>query len=72
MHDDQARRQVHRAGTQPPATFITSVAPTERGEWLTVVDLGTGISLTKLFDHEDEARRYGAELAASLRRSESE
>ena len=72
MHDDQARRQVHPVETQPPTTFMTSVAPTERGEWVTVVDLGAGISLTKLFDHEDEARRYGAELSASLRRGESE
>ena len=72
MLDDHARRQVHPAETQLPTTFLTSVAPTERGEWLTVVDLGAGISVTKLFDHEDEARRYGAELAASLRRGESE
>ena len=71
MHDDQARRPVHPAQTQP-STLMTSVAPTERGEWVTVVDLGAGISLTKLFDHEDEARRYGAELSASLRRGESE
>lgn len=72
MLDDHARRQVHPAETQLPTTFLTSVAPTERGEWLTVVDLGAGISVTKLFDHEDEARRYGAELAAWLHRGESE
>ena len=72
MRDDQARGPVHPAETQPSTTFMTSVAPTDRGEWLTVVALGAGISLTKLFDHEDEARRYGAERAASLRRGESE
>jgi hypothetical protein len=72
MQDDQRRRQVHSAATQPPTTFTTSVAPTDRGEWLTIVELGDGVSLTKLFDEEDEARRYGADLAAWLRPERSE
>jgi hypothetical protein len=67
MPDDQQRRRVHSAATQPPTTFSTSVAPTPRGEWLTVVDLGDGMTLSKLFDHEDDARRYGDELAGWLR-----
>ena len=72
MYPDQSRPQVHPAATQPPTTFTTSVAPTDRGEWLTVVDLGDGVSVSKLFDHEADARGYGAELAAWLRHSESE
>lgn len=72
MHDDAPPRQVHPAATQPPTTFTTTVEPTARGEWLTVVDLGDGICLSKLFDQEDSARRYGAELAAWLRHDHSE
>jgi hypothetical protein len=67
MGDDRPRLRVHAAATQPPTTFSTSVAPTPRGEWLTVVDLGDGMTLSKLFDREDDARRYGDELAGWLR-----
>ena len=72
MHDDERRRQVHAAATQPPTTFTTTLAPTERGEWMTFVDLGSGISMSRLFDREDEALRYGHELAMRLRRGQSE
>ena len=72
MHDDEGRRQVHRAETQPPTTFSTSVAPTNRGEWLTIVDLGSGITMSRLFDCEDDALRYGDELADWLRRGAGE
>jgi hypothetical protein len=72
MHDDEPRRQVHRAETQPPTTFSTSVAPTNRGEWLTVVDLGSGITMSRLFDREDDALRYGDELVEWMRRRDSE
>jgi hypothetical protein len=34
---------------------------------VTVVDLGDGMTLSKLFDREDDARRYGDELAGWLR-----
>ena len=61
------RLRVHAVETQPRVPFSTSVASTPRGEWLTVVDLGDGITLSKLFDREDEARRYGDELAGWLR-----
>lgn len=67
MRDDEQGRRVHSAATQPSTTFSTSVAPTPRGEWVTVVDLGDGATLTKLFDHEDDARRYCDELAGWLR-----
>ena len=67
MRDDDRRRCVHSAATQPPTTFSTSVAPTPRGEWVTVVDLGDGMTLSKLFDREDDARGYGDELASWLR-----
>ena len=67
MRDDERGRRVHSAATQPPTTFSTSVAPTRRGEWVTVVDLGDGMTLSKLFDREDDARRYGDELAGWLR-----
>jgi hypothetical protein len=67
MRDDQPRRRVHSAATQPPTTFSTSVASTPRGEWLTIVDLGDGMTLSKIFDREDDARRYGDELAGWLR-----
>jgi len=65
-HDDPGSR-VHAAATEPPTTFSTFVAPTPRGEWVTVVDLGDGMTLRKLFDREDDARRYGDELAGWLR-----
>jgi len=68
MHKDALRRQVHRAETQPPTTFSTSVAATNRGDWMTVVDLGNGVTMSRLFDREDDALRYGDELAAWLRR----
>jgi hypothetical protein len=67
MGDDQPRRRVPSAATQPPTTFSTSVASTPRGEWLTIVDLGDGMTLSKIFDREDDARRYGDELAGWLR-----
>jgi hypothetical protein len=38
-----------------------------RGKWVTVVDLGDGMMLSKLFDREDDARGYGDELAGWLR-----
>ena len=72
MRDDQPQRQVHRAATEPPTSFSTSVAPTARGEWLTTVDLGEGVTVSKLFEHEDEARGYGDELVAWLRCGQSE
>ena len=72
MHDDVPPPQVHPAATQPPTTFTTTVEPTGRGEWVTLVDLGDGICLSKLFDKEDAARRSGDELAAWLRHDHSE
>ena len=68
MIDDERRRQVYQAETQPPTTFATSVAPTSRGDWITIVDLGSGITMSRLFDCEDDALRYGNELAEWLRR----
>lgn len=38
-----------------------------RGKWVTVVDLGDGMTLRKFFDREDDARGYGDELAGWLR-----
>jgi hypothetical protein len=67
MRDDDPGRRVHSAATQPPTTFSTSVAPMPRGKWVTVVDLGDGMMLSKLFDREDDARGYGDELAGWLR-----
>lgn len=67
MRDDDQGRRVHSAATQPPTTFSTSVAPMSRGKWVTVVDLGDGMTLSKLFDREADARRYGDELAGWLR-----
>jgi len=72
MRDNERQRQVHRAATEPPTSFSTSVASTARGEWLTTVDLGEGVTLSKLFEHEDEARGYGDELVAWLRCGQSE
>jgi hypothetical protein len=72
MHKDAPRRQVYRAETQPPTTFSTSVAPTNRGDWMTVVDLGNGVTMSRLFDLEDDALCYGDELAAWLRREGSD
>jgi hypothetical protein len=72
MHDNAPPSRLHAAATQPPTTFTTTVKPNGRGEWLTVVDLGDGICLSKLFAKEDAARRYGDELAAWLRHDHSE
>lgn len=67
MPDDEPRRQVYRAETQPPTTFSTTVAAADHGSWMTTVDLGSGITMSRLFDRKDEALRYGDELAAWLR-----
>ena len=71
MHQDESGRQLHLAETQPPTIFTTSVTPTTRGDWMTVVNLDHGITLSKLFDCEDAARRYGDELAAWLRQDQA-
>jgi hypothetical protein len=39
---------------------------------MTVVDLGNGVTMSRLFDLEDDALRYGDELAAWLRREGSD
>jgi hypothetical protein len=41
-------------------------APTRRGEWLIVVALGDGM-LSKLFDYEEQARRFVDEVAGGQR-----
>jgi hypothetical protein len=46
-----------------PRPFSTTVAAHPAGGWATVVNLGDGATLTKVFDNEREALRYGDELA---------
>jgi hypothetical protein len=53
-----------------PLTSTVSVHPS--GGWATVVSLGEGATLTKVFDSEPEALRYGDELADWLAHRPSE
>jgi hypothetical protein len=46
--------------------FKTSVEAKADGQWLAVVNLGDGASVSKLFDTRFEALHYGDELAAWL------
>ena len=68
---------VHRMDNhQPPSAssgftrsrrpYSTSVSVTADGGWVTVVELGVGATLTRLFDNEDDASAYGDEFAAWL------
>jgi hypothetical protein len=36
------------------------------GVWVTIVDLGVGATLTRLFDNERDAGAYGGKLAVWL------
>ena len=49
-----------------PEQFKTSVEAKADGQWLAVVNLGDGASVSKLFDSRFEALQYGDELAAWL------
>ena len=49
------------------AQFSTSVEAKDDGRWLAVVVLADGATVSKLFDTEEDAYRYGDELAAWLR-----
>ena len=71
MHDNSPEAQVQCAAAVP-AAFTTTVALTPRGEWVTTVDLGDGISMSKLFDDEDEACRYAIKMTEWLRTGRSE
>ena len=53
------------AAPQQPR-FCTLVEAKDDGRWLAVVTLTDGATVCKLFDREDEAQRYGEELAAWL------
>ena len=66
MHDNFRPSEVHPAASTP-APFSTGVAMTPRGEWVTTVDLGNGVSIIRLFDDEDEAWRYADDVTAWLR-----
>ncbi len=46
--------------------FSTSVEAKDDGRWLAVVALADGATVSKLFDKEEDAHRYGDELAAWL------
>ena len=46
--------------------FKTSVEAKADGQWLAVVNLFDGASVSKLFDERVEALHYGEELAAWL------
>ena len=46
-----------------PRPFSSTVSTHPSGGWATVVNLGDGATLTKVFDSEPEALRYPEELA---------
>jgi hypothetical protein len=48
------------------APFAASVEAHTTGGWVTTLDLGEGMSLTKWFADQRAAERYGDELAAWL------
>ena len=52
--------------TPRQAHFSTAVEAKEDGRWLAVVVLADGATVSKLFDTEEDAHRYGDELAAWL------
>ena len=64
--------QQHRYSEDRPRTFSSTVSAHPSGGWATVVDLGDGATLTKVFDTEPDALRYGDELADWLARRPSE
>ena len=50
----------------PVRPFTTSVTMIADGVWVTVVDLGLGATLTRLFDNERDAAAYAGKLAVWL------
>jgi hypothetical protein len=52
--------------------FTTSVSAHPAGGWATVINLGDGATLTKVFPTEPEAEQYGDELADWLANRPSE
>jgi len=54
------------AGTAAGRSFTTKVERDEAGNWLAVVTLGDGASVSKVFDTERDADHYGDELAEWL------
>ena len=55
-----------------PEQFKTSVEAKADGQWLAVVNLGDGASVSKLFDSRFEALHYGDELAEWLATRQSD
>jgi len=57
-----------------PRNFSTQVERDGEGRWIAVVTLGSGESVSKVFESEGDALRYGDELAEwlSARREQSE
>jgi hypothetical protein len=67
MRAEQASRPDAANTTRQP--FSAAVTPNPAGEgWLTIVDLGSGITMTKWCEAEEDARHYGAEIARWLTR----
>jgi len=60
---DRQQRHSRMCSENQPRPFSTTVSAHPGGGWATVVNLGDGATLTKVFDNEREALRYGDELA---------
>ena len=70
MEFQQSPSPVYSA--DPPRPLNSTVSAHPGGGWATVVTLGDGATLTKVFDSEPEALRYSDELADWLAQRPSE